>query len=159
MFTVVVVQEVLTWCDWKTICFRSVLHKLPLSRWWDWGSLHTQIHKHATGTESETGRSAVWSQMLSVFSHAPFRSIHSSRSMLTKNAQFFHVIYHIFRYKTCTGCLEQQQKYNIQFIICHFFSLIIINSIGESSWSLSLIVRCPRSQMARKPPGWVTGYK
>lgn len=131
-------QEVLTRCDWKTICNRSVLQKLPLCWVWYWGSLHTQMHKHATGKESKTGRSVVWSQMLSVLSYAPSRSFHSSCSMLTKKSTIFHVIYHIFRYKTWTGCLEQQQKYNIQFIICHFFRLIIINSIGESSWSWSL---------------------
>lgn len=33
-----------------------------------------------------------------------------------------------FCYKTCTGCLEQQQKYNIQFICNFSFVLIIINS-------------------------------
>lgn len=41
---------------------------------------------------------------------------------------FFLLFIIFFCYKTCTGCLEQQQKYNIQFI-CNFFHLIIINSL------------------------------
>lgn len=67
---------------------------------------------------------------------------------------FFLVIYRIFCYKTSTGCLEQQQKYNIQFI-CNFFSLIIVKFIG---WILLefvflLIVPSPLSQMASSPSG------
>lgn len=55
-----------------------------------------------------------------------------------------------FCYKTFTGCLEQQQKYNIQFI-CHFFSLMRI-----LLKFLSLLI-VPQSQMARGPPGLVQG--
>lgn len=46
----------------------------------------------------------------------------------------FFLLLSYFCYKTCTGCLEQQQKYNIQFV-CNFLCLIIINLWGESSWS------------------------
>lgn len=60
---------------------------------------------------------------------------------------FFFCYLSYFCYKTCTGCLEQQQKYNIQFI-CNFFCLIIINLSGESSWSFSSFwlfqVHCPK---------------
>lgn len=45
-----------------------------------------------------------------------------------QNTFFSCYLSYFFCYKTCTGCLEQQQKYNIQFI-CNFFHLIIINSL------------------------------
>lgn len=144
----VVVQEVLRRCNWKTISKRSVLQKLPLCWEQDWGSLHTNVHTRQ-GRRAKQGDQ--WSDRGCCLSFPTLPPIHFTQAVQCrqKKSTIFHVIYHIFRYKTCTGCLEQQQKYNIQFIICHFFSLIIINSIGESSWSLSLIVRCPRSQMVR----------
>lgn len=74
----------------------------------------------------------------------------------------FLVILSYFCYKTCTGCLEQQQKYNIQFI-CNFFCLIIINSLGESSWSFSSVwlfqVQCPKWPEIHSGVGGGAGYK
>lgn len=76
------------------------------------------------------------------FSFALNQTVHNSMSILSKHFSF--VIYLIFCYKTCTGCLEQQQKYNIQ--LCNFLCLIIINSIGESSWSFSFLLIVPSPQ-------------
>lgn len=126
------VEEVLRWCNWKTISNRSVLQCFR-----DWGSLHTPTHTHDRDGERNRPISGLIMDVVCLFPCSlPFISLKLFH--VIKKSTIFHVIYHIFRYKTCTGCLEQQQKYNIQFIICHFFSLIIINSIGESSWSLSL---------------------
>lgn len=47
------------------------------------------------------------------------QTFHNDTPILSKHHFFCFVIYLIFCYKTCTGCLEQQQKYNIQFI-CNF---------------------------------------
>lgn len=99
---------------------------------------HTNAHTYDRDGEKNSTTSALIADDVRLFPCSlPFISLQTFY-FVKKKSTILHVIYHIFRYKTCTGCLEQQQKYNIQFIICHFFSLIIINSIGESSWRLSL---------------------
>ena len=54
---------------------------------------------------------------------------------VSQNTILIHVIYLIFCYKTCTGCLEQQQKYNIQFymqFVCIINSSIhLLNPLGS----------------------------
>lgn len=47
------------------------------------------------------------------------QTFHNNTSIFVKTPFFFCYLSY-FCYKTCTGCLEQQQKYNIQFI-CNFF--------------------------------------
>lgn len=156
-----VLQEVSRWCNWKTISNRSVVasvaSEVAFCVEYETGVAHTCTQTHTQQrSESKTGRSVTWSGMLSVFPMFP--PVHVTP--FCQKSTIFLVIYHIFHYKTCTGCLEQQQKYNIQFIICHFFSF---NNHQFNRWILlkfiSLIVWGPRSQMAWKSPGWVTGYK
>lgn len=132
------VQEVLRWCNWKTIRNRSVLQNCLCV---EYETEEAYTHKR---THIWQGRRKKQHDQCSDRGWCPsfpmLPAVHFTPDVLfcQKKSTILHVIYHIFRYKTCTGCLEQQQKYNIQFIICHFFSLIIINSIGESSWRLSL---------------------
>lgn len=154
-------QEVLNWKQraWKTISNSSVLHKCWRMRM-DCGSLisssgcthkleHTYRDTHTTMDGEQKGDTRSVPRLFLLF--PPFflcisvnftlnQTFHNSTSIfflffLSKH-HFFFVILSYFCYKTCTGCLEQQQKYNIQFI-CNFICLIIINSLSESSWSFS----------------------
>lgn len=85
--------------------------------------------------------SSFFTLLISLWSNISQRHFHFVKT------PFFFCYLSYFCYKTCTGCLEQQQKYNIQFI-CNLFCLIIINSLAESSWSFSSIwlfqVHCPK---------------
>lgn len=53
---------------------------------------------------------------------------------------------YFFCYKTCTGCLEQQQKYNIQFICNFFHSMIIDSSWVDPYWSSVVCLIVPMSK-------------
>lgn len=87
------------------------------------------------------------------------QTFHNNTSIFVKTPFFFCYLSY-FCYKTCTGCLEQQQKYNIQFI-CNFFCLIFINSLGESSWSFASFwlfqVHCPKYSPSGCWWGWEGG--
>lgn len=83
------------------------------------------------------------------------QTFHNSTSVLSKHHFFSLVIYLIFCYKTCTGCLEQQQKYNIQ-LLCNFSCF---NNHQFNRWIL-LGVSLP-SDCSKSPNGlksfWVLG--
>ena len=90
---------------------------------------YTYTHSNAKVVNKGVG---VWASLFFPFIHAFTNLLPVSRSAQKKTFQTtlprffskdifcsFHVSLSYFRYKTCTGCLEQQQKYNIQFI-CNF---------------------------------------
>lgn len=82
----------------------------------------------------------------------------NSASILSKHIFSCYLSY-FFCYKTCTGCLEQQQKYNIQFI-CNFFHLIIINSLiihQVNPTGVPLLSDCSESNVPNGPGSiWVS---
>lgn len=83
----------------------------------------------------------------------PLSFFHSKSNISQQHVRFVKtpffslVIYLIFRYKTCTGCLEQQQKYNIQ-LLCNFSSF---NNHQFNRWIL-LGVSLP-SDCSKSPNG------
>lgn len=70
---------------------------------------------------------------------------HDSTPIFVKT-QFFLLFIIFFCYKTCTGCLEQQQKYNIQFICNFFHSMIIDSSWVDPYWSSVFCLIVPKSK-------------
>lgn len=89
------------------------------------------------------------------FSSLEIKHFTTARPFCQNTIFFSLVIYLIFRYKTCTGCLEQQQKYNIQ-LLCNFSCF---NDHQFNRWIL-LGVSLP-SDCSKSPNGlksfWVLG--
>lgn len=101
-----------------------------------------QPHFPPTPQTSEGFRHPLWISL--------DQTSHDSTPIFVKT-QFFLLFIIFFCYKTCTGCLEQQQKYNIQFI-CNFFrSMIIDSSWVDPYWSSVFCLIVP---MSKKFPKW-----
>lgn len=120
---------------------------------------HLQWVDHSEETQTNGVQLFYPTSWLSCFFLCPFLRSKSNISQqhvrFVKTPFFSLVIYLIFCYKTCTGCLEQQQKYNIQ-LLCNFSCF---NNHQFNRWIL-LGVSLP-SDCSKSPNGlksfWVLG--